>query len=110
MANSDKKQKASSHIPKKVFFSHLQGIHCPLHIFIYLYLCSYTTVAGVHGSMLREVAGKEHMSLTKKHDSVFSLLLLLYCLEASEETKQIYSFLPLSQWDTLNWLPMPVLL
>lgn len=111
MANSDKRQKGSSHIPEKVFiFFPLQCIHCPLCIFIYIYSCSYTSVAEAYGSMLTEVAGKEQMSLTKQHEGVSSLLLLLYFLKASEGIKQMNSFFSLSHWDTLNWLPVPVLL
>lgn len=74
------------------------------YINIYLF-CSYTTVAGAHGSMLSEIAGKEQMSLTKQHDGISTLLLLLNFLQVSEGIKQINSFFPLSCWGTLNWLP-----
>lgn len=74
---------------RKVFHICQTVSHPPMHslsityINIYLF-CSYTTVAGAHGSMLSEVAGKEQMSLTKQHDGISTLLLLLNFLQVSD--------------------------
>lgn len=59
-------------------------------------------MAGAYGSMLTEVTGEEQMSLTKQHDGVSSLLLLLYFLKASEGIKQMNYFFHLLHWGTLN--------
>lgn len=111
IANSDKKQKVSSHILKKnLFFSlpmhSLSIIYIRVYIFMQLHNCSRSIWFHAHRGYWQGANVPNQTAWW----CFFSLLLLLYFLKASEDMKQMNSFFHLLHWGSLNWLPMPVLL